>query len=140
MEKNAGAYFDLGNAHLLLRQSQRCPGPPSGRRLGACAKDFWEAINNQGLVLYELGRRDRRNRALAPLPEESMPTGPLKPMLAAGNGPATPAAVPPQEGPSGLASEALAIEPNYVSMPIRKNKLWGSVLRSAPTLLSASPS
>ncbi len=55
--RNASAYFDLGNAHILLNQ----PGQALAafERAARLRKDFWEAINNQGLVLYEQGQADR---------------------------------------------------------------------------------
>ncbi len=129
--KNAGAYFDLGNAHLLLSN-------PNGAlaafgRASELRKDFWEAINNQGLVLYELGRRDqaieRWRRCLKINATAAEPMLALATALHTGGGSA-------QEA-QRLASEALAIEPNYVLDAYQKEQLWGERLRlSAQTLLS----
>ncbi|MFM9086614.1 MAG: hypothetical protein ACKOPT_00410, partial [Cyanobium sp.] len=46
---HAGAYFDLGNARILLNQ----PGPALAafEQAARLRRDFWEAINNQALVL-----------------------------------------------------------------------------------------
>jgi tetratricopeptide (TPR) repeat protein len=55
--RNASAYFDLGNAHILLNQPRQALA--AFERATRLRKDFWEAINNQALVLYEQGEVDR---------------------------------------------------------------------------------
>jgi len=49
--KNPGAYFDLGNAYILQGKAGDALG--AFERASALRGDFWEAINNQALVLYE---------------------------------------------------------------------------------------
>ena len=129
--RNAGAHFDLGNAQLLLDNPQGAL--QAFERASGLRKGFWEAINNQGLVLYELGRRgeaiDRWRHAL------QINAKAAEPMLALAVGLA--ATPPGQSEARQLASEALAIEPNYVLDAYQKEQLWGPRLRaSAKTLLS----
>jgi tetratricopeptide (TPR) repeat protein len=131
--KNAGAYFDLGNAHLLLKNPQGALG--AFERAAGLRQDFWEAINNQGLVLYELGRRgeaiDRWRRALRINGKAA------EPMLAL----AASLAVQPDGLAEArkLATEALAIEPNYVLDKYQKEQLWGDRLRSSTQSLLSRP-
>jgi tetratricopeptide (TPR) repeat protein len=54
--RNSGAYFDLGNAQIMLNETGSAL--TSFERASKLRPDFWEAINNQGLVLFELGRQD----------------------------------------------------------------------------------
>jgi tetratricopeptide (TPR) repeat protein len=50
-DKNAGAYFDLGNAYILMGKGGDALA--SFERASGLRGDFWEAINNQAIVLYE---------------------------------------------------------------------------------------
>jgi tetratricopeptide (TPR) repeat protein len=131
--KNAGAHFDLGNAQLLLNN-------PTGaltafKRATELRKDFWEAINNQGLVLYELGRREeaieRWRRCL------QINAKAAEPMLALAS--ALHASSAGRQEAQQLASAALAIEPNYVLDAFQKEQLWGSRLRSSTKILLSEP-
>jgi tetratricopeptide (TPR) repeat protein len=131
--RNAGAYFDLGNAHILMGQSVEALA--HFERAAALRKDFWEAINNQALVLYEQ-RRDgeaiqRWRRVLRISPKAA------EPMLAL-------AAALNQQQPGNsesleLAHQALAGEPNYVLDSYQKEQLWGSRLRAATQTLLIQP-
>ncbi|MCT0248950.1 tetratricopeptide repeat protein [Synechococcus sp. CS-205] len=131
--KNPGAHFDLGNARLLLNDPQAALR--SFERASGLRRDFWEAINNQGLVLYELGRNDdairRWRRALEINPKAAEP---MLALAAALN--ARPA---DQQEALQMASEALAIEPNYVLEAYQKEQLWGPRLRDSTRLLLENP-
>lgn len=131
--KNPGAHFDLGNAHLLLNDPQAALG--SFERASSLRKDFWEAINNQGLVLFELGRSDdairRWRRALEINPKAAEPLLALAAALNARAG--------DQKEALEMASQALAIEPNYVLEAYQKEQLWGPKLRSSTRLLLENP-
>jgi tetratricopeptide (TPR) repeat protein len=132
--RNAGAWFDLGNARILLNQ----PGPAlvAFERASRLRRDFWEAINNQALVLYEAGQRTeaikRWRRVLEIRPEAAEPNLALAAGLHAG-------------GPQGrleavrLAEKALAEEPNYVLDSYQKEQLWGEQLRATTRQLLLLP-
>lgn len=131
--KNPGAHFDLGNAHLLLNDPQAALG--SFERASGLRKDFWEAINNQALVLYELGRSDdairRWRRALEINPKAAEPMLALAAALNARPG--------DQKEALEMASQALAIEPNYVLEAYQKEQLWGPRLRNSTRVLLENP-
>jgi len=129
---NAGAYFDLGNAFILMGK----PGDALGafERASKLRGDFWEAINNQALVLYEQNKdaeaikRWRRVLEIKPAAEPNL-------ALAAALNTKTPGNTESLE----LAAKALAEDPNYVLDSWQKEQLWGPRLRSAAARLLTEP-
>lgn len=131
---NAGAYFDLGNAQILLGQSG--PALKSFERAATLRKDFWEAINNQSIVLFERGQTreaiQRWRQVLRLRPGAAEPTLALAAALLAENTGASGEAI-------SLATRALDADPNYVLASFQQEQLWGSKLRAATArLLSRS--
>jgi Tfp pilus assembly protein PilF len=132
-DANAGAYFDLGNARVMQERPREAL--QAFERAAGLREGFWEAINNQGLVLFEMGRRDqaiqrwRRALAIQRNPE---------PMLAL-------AAALRQQASAGsdeamdLARRALREDPNYVLDSHQKEQLWGPRLREAARVLLEEP-
>ena len=128
--KNAGAYFDLGNARVMqddLRQALR-----AFEKATSIKPSFWEALNNQALVLFEMGNTSeaiKRWRSVLKIKSNA------EPMLAL-------AAALNKQKPGDtesieLARKALAEDPNYVLPGHQENQLWGLKLRQATeTLLS----
>ena len=133
-DKNAGSYFDLGNGYILLGESKAALS--AFERASKLRSDFWEAINNQSLVLYEQ-RKDaeaiQRWRSVLTI----RPTA-AEPMLALA------AALNAQDPGNGesldLAKRALAGDPNYVLSSYQQEQLWGSRLRQATSVLLANAS
>lgn len=134
-KRNAGAFFDLGNAHILLNQ------PDSAlrafERAAALRSNFWEAINNQGLVLFEGGQDQRAmslwRKVLSIKPSVAESSLALAAALHASQ-PAN------REESFRLAESALADDPNYVNADYQKEQLWGPRLREATRRLLAEPS
>ena len=131
--KNAGAYFDLGNARVMqsnLRQALK-----AFEQATTIKPSFWEALNNQALVLFEMGNTPeaiKRWRAVLSIKRNP------EPMLAL-------AAALNQQSPGDaesleLARKALAEDPNYVLPGHQENQLWGSKLRQATDVLLTTPS
>lgn len=131
---NAGAYFDLGNARILLGQSGEALA--AFERASSLRKGFWEALNNQGLVLFEQGKTkaavQRWRQVLAIKPEAAEPS------LALAAGLFVTAPEGRQEALQ-LASKALDSEPNYVLESYQKDQLWGPKLRSTTQELLRQP-
>ncbi len=132
--RNAGAYFDLGNAQLLLGDTATALA--SFEQAAGLRKDFWEAVNNQGIVLFETGKTpqaiERWRRVLKIKPgvaETSL-------ALAAALFPGT---AENRAEAFKLAESALADEPNYVLDSYQKEQLWGTKLRVAARELLAHP-
>lgn len=127
---NAGAYFDLGNAYIQLGNQGKALA--AFERASKLRRDFWEAINNQGLVLFEQGQtREAVGRWRQVLRIKS---GAAEPSLALATGLYA-------SGPQGkseaieLAARALDADPNYVLESYQKDQLWGPKLRSAARVL-----
>ena len=131
--KNAGAYFDLGNAHILLGEPNQALG--AFKQAARLRSNFWEAINNQALVLFEQRKDDaaiqRWRRVLKINPTAS------EPMLALAS--ALNSRQPGNSESLELAHKALAGEPNYVLDSYQKEQLWGSRLRAATATLLSQP-
>ena len=116
---------DLGNARILLGQSGEALA--AFERASSLRKDFWEALNNQGLVLFEQGQNkaaiQRWRQVLGIKPDAAEPTLALAAGLFASGA----------EGRSEaleLAGKALDSDPNYVLESYQKEQLWGPKLRS----------
>lgn len=133
-QKNAGAWFDLGNARLLLNDPKAAL--VAYERAARLRRDFWEAINNQALVLYEAGRNGQAielwRRVISLRPEAAEPNL----ALAAGLHAADPRN---RQEALKLAEKALAEDPNYVLDSYQKEQLWGEKLRSSTRQLLALP-
>ena len=129
--ENAAAYFDLGNARIM--QNELPLALESFEKATALKPAFWEALNNQALVLYELGQHQeavRRWRRVLKLEANA------EPMLAL-------AAALHQQGEQTeaiqLASTALAQNPNYVLPLHQAEQLWGRRIREATAQLLGEP-
>ena len=130
--KNPAAYFDLGNARVMMDDLSSALS--SFEQATSLKPDFWEALNNQALVLYEMGNANeaiRRWRDVLKIEEKA------EPLLALA------AALHQQghvsEGSLKMAREALNKEPNYVLTPHQIEQLWGIKIRQAAAELLASP-
>ena len=123
--KNPGAYFDLGNAQIML--GQPAPALIAFEKAASLRPNFWEAVNNQALVLFELGKPteaiSRWRQVLRIKPSAAEPSLALASAL---NG-----LKPGNQEAIELANRALAAEPNYVLESYQKEQLWGPRLRAA---------
>ena len=133
--KNASAYFDLGNARILLNQ----PGEALAafEQASRLRSNFWEAINNQALVLFEQGNTKaavgRWRQVLAIKADAAEPNLALAAALYQLQGSGSSEALE-------LADKALSAEPNYVLESYQTTQLWGPKLRGATQLLFREPS
>ncbi len=132
--QNAGAYFDMGNAYLMLAQPNEAL--TSFNKAASLRQYFWEAVNNQGLVLFELDRRpeamDRWRKVLSSKADAAETSLALGTSLLLTN---------PQQRTEALrlANNALNEDPNYVKESYQKEQLWGPKLRAAARNLLSQP-
>ena len=128
--KNAGAYFDLGNARVMqddLRRALR-----AFEQATSIKPTFWEALNNQALVLFEMGNTNEAIKRWRSVLEIKRNAEPMLALAAALN-----KQRPGDSESIELARKALADNPNYVLPGHQENQLWGLKLRQATeTLLS----
>jgi tetratricopeptide (TPR) repeat protein len=121
-----GAYFDIGNAHVQLAQS--AAALVAFEKAATLRRDFWEAINNQGLVLFDQGKTKaaiaRWRQVLKLKPDAAEPTLALAPGLFSQG-------LTNRQEALELANKALTSDPNYVLDSYQKDQLWGPKLRQA---------
>jgi tetratricopeptide (TPR) repeat protein len=133
--RNAGAYFDLGNAQILLRQPEQAL--KSFERAARLRADFWEAINNQGLVLFEMGRPGdalQRWRTVLTIKSDVAESS-----LALAAGLHSQGGAGQRQEAIRLAQQALGNDPNYVLDAFRREQLWGERLQAATRSLLSLP-
>ena len=130
--KNPGAYFDLGNAYILMGKSADALG--AFERASDLRRDFWEAVNNQALVLFEQKKDSEAIQRWRRVLQIKAAAEPSLALAAALN-----TAKPGNTDSLQLAARALAEEPNYVLETWQKEQLWGARLRAAAAKLLAEP-
>ena len=130
--KNPGAYFDLGNAYILMGKSADALG--AFERASDLRRDFWEAVNNQALVLFEQKKDSEAIQRWRRVLQMKAAAEPSLALAAALN-----TAKPGNTDSLQLAARALAEEPNYVLETWQKEQLWGARLRAAAAKLLAEP-
>lgn len=126
--KNAAAYFDLGNARLMRTEYRAALA--AFEKASTLKPSFWEALNNQAIVLFEMGNTEaaiRRWRRVLSIEDNA------EPMLALAA-----ALYQKDDGDQdalSLARKALQQDPNYVLADHQEQQLWGSKLRLATQAL-----
>ena len=130
--KNAGAYFDLGNARVM--QSELRQALKAFEQATTIKPSFWEALNNQALVLFEMGNTGEAIRRWRSVLEIKRNAEPMLALAAALNKQS-----PGDEESIDLARQALAEDPNYVLPGHQENQLWGKKLRQATGVLLSEP-
>ena len=125
---NPAAYCDLGNARIMRDELKLAL--KAFERATSLKPDFWEALNNQALVLYEIGNRDEAIRRWRRVLEIENNPEPMLALAAAlhqrGNN---------REEALSLANTALSNDPNYVLPPHQVEQLWGARIRQAAAQL-----
>ena len=123
--ENANGYFDLGNALFLQGEGEEALA--AFQEAAAKREDFWAAINNQGLVLYEADQPEaaieRWRLAIAINDQVAEPELALAAALYNQGD--------QQESTIGMAVRALDREPDYVEEDFQESQLWGEKLRVA---------
>ena len=123
--ENANAYFDLGNALFLQGEGEEAL--VAFQEAVTKQEDFWAAINNQGLVLYEAEQPEAAmehwRRAIAINDQVAEPELALAAALYNRGD--------RQESTIGMAVRALDREPDYVEEDFQESQLWGEKLRAA---------
>lgn len=121
---NANAYFDLGNALFLQGEGEEALA--AFQEAADKQDDFWAAINNQGLVLYEADQpeaaMERWRQAIAINDQVAEPELALAAALYNQGD--------RDESTIGMAVRALDRDPDYVEEDFQESQLWGEKLRA----------
>jgi len=129
---NPGAYFDLGNARVM--QTEYGAALKAFEKAATLKPTFWEAVNNQAIVLFEMGNRREAIQRWRRVLSIKRNAEPMLALAAAINSQS-----PGNEEALTLARQALADDPNYVLPAHQKQQLWGLNLRLATRSLLTSP-
>ena len=123
--ENANAHFDLGNALFLQGKGEEALA--AFQEASAQQEDFWPAINNEGLVLYEADQpeaaMERWRQAIAINDQVAEPVLALAAALY-NQGDQSQATI-------GMAIRALDRESDYAEEAFQESQLWGEKLRAA---------
>ena len=123
--ENANAYFDLGNALFLQGKGEEALA--AFRKASAKRDNFWAAINNEGLVLYEADQpeaaMERWRQAIAINDQVAEPALALAAALYNQGD--------QSESTIGMAIRALDQESDYAEEDFQESQLWGEKLRAA---------
>ncbi len=130
--KNPGAFFQLGNARIM--QNKFSLALKAFKKATDIKPKFWEALNNQGLILFELGRK---KEAIKTWRKVLVITKNAEPMLALATALYKTEKIKAES--IELAREALITDPNYVSAIHQEEQLWGPNLRQAAQELFSEP-
>ncbi|GCE64824.1 tetratricopeptide repeat protein [cyanobiont of Ornithocercus magnificus] len=129
---NAYAYFDLGNARIMKGQLRLAL--KAFEKATVIEPSFWEALNNQALVLFEMGSHSEAIRRWRCALEINASPEAMLALAAALN-----SRQPGDREAIDLAVSALATDPNYVLTSYQKSHLWGLQLRWATERLLWEP-
>ena len=121
-------YFQLGNAEIMLNNYKSAL--IAFKKSSKINSDFWQAINNEGLVLYEL---NNSNEAIIKFKLALEISNNAEPMLALA------IALYSSDDNSieslKLGKNALKSNPKYVSKSYQAKQLWGIKLQKSAQLL-----
>ena len=131
-KNNSHSYFLLGNAKLM--QKKYSNSLEAFKKATDINPKFWQAINNQALVYYELGFKQK---AIKTWREVILLKSDPEPKLALAI--ALYALEPNNNEAIKLAKEALNQNPNYFFQQFQKEQLWGEKLQTAGIELFKNP-
>ncbi|KGG14491.1 MULTISPECIES: tetratricopeptide repeat protein [unclassified Prochlorococcus] len=119
---NSNAYFLLGNARLI--QLNYTKALKAFKKAASINPKFWQAINNEGLIYYELGFK---NKAISTWRKVIKIESDPEPKLALAI--ALYALDKNNEEAIELAKKALQESPNYLFQEHQESQLWGKKLQ-----------
>ncbi|WP_269622065.1 tetratricopeptide repeat protein [Prochlorococcus marinus] len=131
-DNNSNSYFLLGNARLMQKNYSKAL--LSFKQASKINPKFWQAINNEGLVYYELGNKGKAIkiwRKVLKLESNAEPKLALAIALYSLNTDNTESIA--------LAKQALEEDPNYFYIQHQKEQLWGERLQNDGKKLFRDP-
>ena len=129
---NPNAYFQLGNSRFLQKEFNIAL--IAFQKASSINPKFWQALNNQGLILYELKKTEEaimKWKSVLKIERDAEPLLALAVALYSTN--------ENKEKSFIYAKEALEINPNYVLSKYQEEQLWGDLLRKETEKFFTSP-
>ena len=125
--KNETGYFQLGNAYIMLKEYKKALH--TYNKVTKLNPNFWQVINNQGLILYEINKKEEAHskfKLAAKLSNNAEP----RLALAISNY--------SMQGISietlNIAKNALIDNPKYADIEYQSEQLWGRKLQHSAKL------
>ena len=131
-KNNSLGYFQLGNCKLMEKKFR--DGLAAFKKAIEIKPDFWEALNNQGIIEFEIGQEKKAIKTWRKVLNIENNSEPMLALAAALN-----IFNPENRESLKLAKEALRKNPNYVSSDHQKEQLWGNRLIEATKELLSHP-
>ena len=127
-DKNETVYFQLGNAFLMLKEYKLALN--TYEKVTRLNPNFWQVINNQGLILYEINKVEE---AISKFKLAVKISNNAEPKLALA------ISIYSKEGKSidtlDIAKKALINNPKYAFIEYQSEQLWGKKLKKSAQLL-----
>ena len=127
-KKNETGYFQLGNAYIMLKDYKKALH--TYNKVTKLNPNFWQVINNQGLILYEI---NKKKEALSKFKLAAKISNDAEPRLALA------ISIYSTKGKSieslNIAKNALIDNPKYADIEYQSEQLWGRKLQHSAKLL-----
>lgn len=126
--KNETGYFQLGNAYIMLKEYTKALD--TYNKVTKLNPNFWQVINNQGLILYEI---NKKKEAILKFKLAAKLSNDAEPRLALA------ISIYSTKGNSiesfNIAKNALIDNPKYADIEYQSEQLWGRKLQHSAKLL-----
>ena len=126
--KNETGYFQLGNAYFMLKEYTKALNTYS--KVTKLNPNFWQVINNEGLILYEMNKKEE---AISKFKLAASLSNNAEPRLALA------ISIYSTKGNSiqsfNIAKNALIDNPKYAYIEYQSEQLWGRKLQHSAKLL-----
>ena len=125
--KNETGYFHLGNAYIMIKEYKKALH--TYNKVTKLNPNFWQVINNKGLILYEINKKEE---ALSKFKLAAKLSNNAEPRLALA------IASYSMKGISietlNIAKNALIDNPKYADIEYQSEQLWGRKLQQSAKL------
>ncbi len=125
--KNETGYFQLGNAYIMLKEYTKALD--TYNKVTKLNPNFWQVINNQGLILYEI---NKKKDAISKFKLAAKLSNNAEPKLALA------ITIYSTKGKSiellNIAKNALIDNPKYANIEYQSEQLWGRKLQHSAKL------
>ncbi len=125
--KNETGYFQLGNAYIMLKKYKKALH--TYNKVTKLNPNFWQVINNKGLILYEINKKEE---ALSKFKLAAKLSNNAEPRLALA------ISIYSMKGISietlNIAKNALIDNPKYADIEYQSEQLWGRKLKDSAKL------
>ena len=126
--KNETGYFQLGNAYIMLKEYKKALH--TYNKVTKLNPNFWQVINNKGLILYEINKKEEalsKFKLAAKLSNNAEPRLALAISIYATKGKYIESV--------NIAKNALEDNPKYANIEYQSKQLWGRKLQDSAKIL-----